>query len=674
MLKVKKILFITLSNIGDCFLTLPVLDSLKENFPEAKITVISGPRPKEIFIDNPKIEKLIIYDKHTSQKNKFNLFKELKKDNFDIVIDLRNTLFGALLPVGLRTSPFFKRPKNMHMKDAHLLKIKKMGFAVYPFRSFFRVSEKDKDYIDTILEKEGIRKEDNFIVISPGARSHVKRWPSAKFIELSKVLFNEFNIKVILVGDKDDTAVCRSIKEALGEIVIDFCAKTNINQLGRLLEKSSLVITNDSAVLHLASYLNRPVVAIFGPTSDKRYGPWSESYAVVKKEIYCRPCEKAQCRFNTLSCMQLIKVEDVILAARKILVPEYRVQSTEYKKDYKRILIVRTDRVGDVLLSTPVIKALRENYPSAYIAMMVNPYAKEIIEGNPYLDEVIVYDKEGKHKSWPRSMKFAMRLKKKRFDLAIILHPTNRVHLVTFFAGIPYRIGYNRKLGNLLTVRLEHEKHLGQKHELEYNFDLLRYLGIAVKDKSLFMPINPESEVWVRDIFAKEGIKESDKLLAIHPAASCPSKIWPVERFALVADKLAKDYGLKILVIAGPKDTAKAAALIKNMRSGVVDLSGKTSLSQLASVLRRSSLFISNDSGPVHLAVAVGTPVISIFGRNQLGLSPLRWGPLGRRDKVLHKEVGCLECLAHNCKKEFACLKAITVDEVVSAAGSILQP
>jgi ADP-heptose:LPS heptosyltransferase len=137
-------------------------------------------------------------------------------------------------------------------------------------------------------------------------------------------------------------------------------------------------------------------------------------------------------------------------------------------------------------------------------------------------------------------------------------------------------------------------------------------------------------------------------------------------------DRLADKYGLKVLLVAGPKDIVLAQNVIKNMHHRAVNLAGKTSVSHLASVLKRCKLFISNDSGPVHIASAVGIPVISIFGRNQKGLSPKRWGPVGKRDKILHKEVGCIECLAHNCTKRFACLKAITVDDVLGAADSIL--
>jgi len=672
---VNKILFITLSNIGDALLSLPVLDSLRLNFPAAQITVLSGERPREIFEDNPAVHKFILFDKKNRAGENIRLFNALRKEKFDLIVDLRNSFLGAILPAKHKLSPFLKIPASLrHMKDRHLYKVKdmvKIKDLAFPGRSLY-ASPADKERIDRLLKENNIREADRLIVVSAGARSHTKRWPQERFAELIKRLRAEFPVKIILVGDKDDVEINKNITKDAGLPVLDLSAKTTLRELACLLRKASLLITNDSANLHMASYLNIPVVAVFGITDDGQYGPWSEGSYVAKKEISCRPCSKAQCKFGTLECMSLVRVDDVLRPARDILRSSDLPPEASGTQDFKRILIARTDRIGDVLLSTPLIKALRDKYPQAYIAMMVSPYARDIVEGNPYLDKVIIYDKERLHKSWLNSLKFARGLKRKKFDLAFILHPTNRVHLVSFLAGIPKRVGYDRKLGFLLTDRIKHTKQLGEKHELEYNLDLLRYLGIEPQDKNLYMPIKPESEKWVRELFRQEGIHEADKLLAIHPAASCPSKIWSAERFAQAADKLAQKYGFKILVIAGPKDLKTAEVLVKHLRSGVINLAGKTSVSQLASLLKRCALFISNDSGPVHIACAIGTPVISIFGRNQAGLSPRRWGPVGLKDKILHK-AACIECLAHNCRKEFACLKAISVEDVVAAADAILK-
>jgi len=675
-LKINKVLFITSSNMGDVILALPVLDYLRENFPAAKITAMIGPRPKEILQDNPHIDRLIIYDKYSRLREKIKLFQELEKERFDLIIDLRNTFYGAFLPARYRTSPFLYIPGHIqHMKDRNLYRLQmalasRKPLAIKQARLFYSGSVEDENYINCLLKDNGINSENKIILVSPGTGGDTRRWDSQKFTRLCAALSRDY--KVVLIGSEPHRPITQYIYQNCPNKIFDFTGKTTLGQFARLLKKSVLLVTCDTGTLQLASYLDTPIVALFGPSDERKYGPWSNNYRIVTKDIFCRPCKKAHCRFKTVECMSLIKVEDVSRQIRDILVTDTRYPIAYSRGNFKRILITRTDRIGDVMLSTPVIKALRENYPNAYIAMMVSPYAKDVVEGNPYLDEVITYDKDGKHKSWGRSIKLGRNLKKKKFDLALILHPSNRAHLLTFLAGIPKRVGYDIKLGSLLTDRIKHTKQFGEKHELEYNLDLLRYLSIEPEDKSLFMPIRPESEKYVEGLFREEGIKNSDRLLAIHPGASCPSKVWPSERFAEAADRLAEKYGFKVLVVAGPKDTALAQNVIKRMRHPVLNLAGRISVSQLASVLKRCRLFISNDSGPVHISSALGTPVISIFGRSQKGLSPKRWGPLGEEDRVVSKTAGCVECLAHNCTRSFACLKAVSADYVVSVADSIL--
>jgi len=339
----------------------------------------------------------------------------------------------------------------------------------------------------------------------------------------------------------------------------------------------------------------------------------------------------------------------------------------------KRILIIRTDRIGDVTLSTPAVKALREACPGAHIAFMVRPYARGIVEGNPYLDEVIIYDKYGIHKGFFATLFFAWRLKMKRFDTAIILHPTNRAHIIAFVAGIPNRIGWGRKLPALLTISLKDEKYLGQKHEFEYTLDILKAVGVEISDKSLYLSVKEEDKASISAKLFERGVVDSDILLAVHPGASCPSKRWPLDRFASLIDRLRSHYDVRIVLVSGPEEAAQIAELKPALADKVVDISGETSVGELAALLKRCKLFISNDSGPVHIATAVGTPSIVIFGRKQPGLSPRRWGPTGKSDITLHKDVGCEMCLAHDCEKGFQCLKAVTIDEVFDAVERLLK-
>jgi len=341
-------------------------------------------------------------------------------------------------------------------------------------------------------------------------------------------------------------------------------------------------------------------------------------------------------------------------------------------RNYKNILVVRLDRMGDVVLSTPALKALRDAYPESRITFMVRPYVKDIVEGNPWANEIIIYDKA---KSFLENIKFIKKLRNKKFDLAIALHPTFRTNVIVFLSGIPKRLGLDRKsrMGIFLTDRVPDKKHLGLKHEMDYTLDILRYIGVNAKDRKMYVPVSRDSQIRTREALEKGGISESDTVVAINPGASCPSKRWPAKRFAEVADTLIKKHGVKIVVMSGEADKRIGKDMVSFMQEKCLDLSGKTTVGDIAGILKRSKLFISNDSGPVHVACAIGTPVVAIFGRSDRGLSPKRWGPSNKGDIVLHKYVGCLNCLAHNCVFGFKCLHAITVDEVVKSAEELLR-
>ena len=339
----------------------------------------------------------------------------------------------------------------------------------------------------------------------------------------------------------------------------------------------------------------------------------------------------------------------------------------------KRILVIRLDRLGDVILSTPVLDALRRTFPHAFIAMMVRPACREVLEGNPHLNEVIVYQKEGAHRTIRGTIRFARALRRDAFDTALVLHPSNRSHWIPWLAGIPRRIGYDRKSAWLLTHRLPHRKQEGEQHEVRYALDMLQVFGIAPGAPQPFMPIHPEAAKRIEMLVGDHAIQSAERLVAIHPSASCVSKRWMPQRFAEVADRLIAEHGVRVCVIGDEAAGPHAQAMVGAMRRPALNLVGQVSVAELAALLKRCELLISNDSGPVHVAAAVGTPVVDIFGRNQRGLSPQRWGPLGEGHVVLHKEVGCVTCLAHNCDIDFLCLTSLSAEEVYRAAVGVLQ-
>ncbi len=337
---------------------------------------------------------------------------------------------------------------------------------------------------------------------------------------------------------------------------------------------------------------------------------------------------------------------------------------------YKKILFVRTDRIGDVLVSTPALRALRKAYPDAWISMMVAPIAEQAVELNPDINEVLVYDKRAA--LWDQ-LEFLKTLRSRGFDLAVIAHCTNTVNWLVFLAGIPERIGFARRAGYLLTIPLANVKILGQKHEADHLLDLVALVGAKPAGRQPVLAFSTEDDAFAQTMLRKMGVSAKRPVVAVHAGSSSPSKCWPKEYFAQLLARLVQRDGMQVILVGGTSEMELSQSLIpKGSESRVVDFTGILNLRELAAMLSRCALLVSNDSGPVHIAVAVGTPTVAIFGRNRPGLGPQSWGPLGKRDIVLQKDVGCTVCLADACTIQFKCLTELSVDEVTQAVFRLI--
>jgi len=216
-----------------------------------------------------------------------------------------------------------------------------------------------------------------------------------------------------------------------------------------------------------------------------------------------------------------------------------------------RILLVRPDRIGDVLLSTPAVEALRKSLPEVFLVMLVAPEARDIVDGNPYLNTFLILDKKGEHRGFFGMIRLIRALREFQFDTAVVFHGTRRIHLALWLARIPERVGYDRKWGFLLTKRFKDVKVLGKKHESDYTLDLIRSLGLPVSGGKVTMPTTVESDLRMDRFLKEQGVREGDRLVAIHPGASCPSKRWPADRFADVADRLAAQPSMRVALVVG---------------------------------------------------------------------------------------------------------------------------
>jgi len=314
--KIKRILFITLSNIGDIVLTTPVLRVLSRNYPEAKLDVMVGPNGTELFRSHPAVFNVITYDKHIPMSAKRRLIRSLRSASYDLIVDMRNTLFPLMVGARYRTNPILLPPKSVkHKKGQHLWKLSTIGLNVEDADFYMHIPREDRGFINKILPN--VDRGRPLIAISPGAKSNIKRWPKENFSLLADRLIKELNVQVIMVGDKTDSPL---VKEIIAEkdVITDLSGRTSLCQLASVLSESDLLITNDSAPLHLAGAVDTKVLAIFGPTDPDAYGPTGKDDRIARKKIHCSPCGKAQCKFEH-ECMKYIEVEEVFNAAKEIL-------------------------------------------------------------------------------------------------------------------------------------------------------------------------------------------------------------------------------------------------------------------------------------------------------------------------------------------------------------------
>lgn len=315
--QVKRILVITLSNVGDIILTTPVIRALSEEFPDSRIDVMAGPNGKEIFEKDPRVFKLIIYDKHMPIAEKRRLQLKLKKLKYDLVVDLRNTIFPLLLGPKYRTATIQRFPKHtIHKKEQHLYRLKSLGIEKMEECTYIHIPKEDEDYISNMLKENGVS--EKIVVVSPGAKSHLKRWGIDGFANICDRLMDECKASVIFVGVDEDKDIVKRIADKMKNRPYNFINNTNIRQLASLLKKAKLLITNDSAPLHLGCAVGARILALFGPTDPKKYGPTGEFDLVISEKLSCSPCESASCGYN-YECMKSISPEEVFDAAKMMI-------------------------------------------------------------------------------------------------------------------------------------------------------------------------------------------------------------------------------------------------------------------------------------------------------------------------------------------------------------------
>ncbi len=338
-------------------------------------------------------------------------------------------------------------------------------------------------------------------------------------------------------------------------------------------------------------------------------------------------------------------------------------------KDVKKILIRSANWVGDAVMSLPAITSTRLSFPQADIAILTKPWVAEIFHNSPIVDRVILYQSPGIHQGIQGKWRLAQKLKEEGFELALLLQNAFEAALISCLARIPRRAGYNTDGRSLL---LTHPVACNQKikkgHQVDYYLEMVESLGFLSVRRTPYLEVSQEQQEEALRMLKSLGVRETEEIVGISPGATYGSaKQWFPERYGKLVEQIGKNLGARILIFGSHGDKKVALQVRQNARIPLIDLTGITTLAQAMALIARCRLLITNDSGLMHVAAALGVPLIALFGSTD----PQRTGPRGELCRVIGKPIPCAPCLKAECPDQRRCMELISVDEVYEEVKAI---
>jgi heptosyltransferase II len=337
-------------------------------------------------------------------------------------------------------------------------------------------------------------------------------------------------------------------------------------------------------------------------------------------------------------------------------------------KHRRRIVIYNVNWLGDVLFSTAVIRNIRYQYPQSYIACIIPSRCAAVLEGNPYLDEIILFDEKAKHMSLFGMLAFIGTLKKKKFDCAFLLHRSMTRAFIAWAAGIGERIGYGSAKQSFFLTQKISPPDIRRVHRIDYYLGVIRGAGLSIKDRHTNFFFSEQDLQAAETFLHQNAVHARDVIISLNPGGNWDPKRWKKENFAILADRLILEYGARIIFTGSPEDKELVSNIQSLMKSPSISACGILSLKQFAALCAKMSVFISADSGPLHIANAAGAKqIIALFGPTD----PRLTGPVPPdRVVIIQKNIGCsIPCYTVDCGDN-RCMKAISVDDVCAAVRS----
>ncbi len=335
----------------------------------------------------------------------------------------------------------------------------------------------------------------------------------------------------------------------------------------------------------------------------------------------------------------------------------------------KRILIVKLSSIGDVLLATPVAKAIRTAMPDSYIAWVVERKSADVVIGNPYLDEVFVLDRtkgrgfiQGVSRCVSSLLPLRSQLRPLHFDYSLDLQGLLRAALVSVLSGARRRVGFfDAREGSPLLYHIRHRPAADDLSVQQRNLDMLRSIGIESSDTSMYMPLGEDDRQFAASFFEENGLS-SENTVALIPATTWPNKHWVTERWSEVIDLLADKYSMRSVVMGSAADLPMVNRIVEGARAKPVVNAGSTSLKKAGAILEKCRASIGVDTGLMHMSVALGRPTVGLFGASA-------WRHFIRDENFVWvtKDFPCSPCNRHPTCKDADCMTAITASDVEEA-------
>lgn len=337
----------------------------------------------------------------------------------------------------------------------------------------------------------------------------------------------------------------------------------------------------------------------------------------------------------------------------------------------RNIIVRMPNWIGDLVMATPILADLRRAYPDARITAMCRSPICELLTEDPEIDELFCFSKASKYGRREERRNINEKLRKGKYDLGILLTHSFSSAWCFWLGRVKHRLGYQssgRKL--LLTHHIPFPQNIQNQHLVTTYKMLLEPLGLGVSDTAPSLYLTPKEKADAGEMLKQQGVPDGALVVGINPGATYGSaKCWLPERFRQVTERLLEDKDIYIVYFGDQVTTKLVEEICRDLPSRVINLAGQTSLRELASLISRCNVLLTNDSGPMHIADAIGTPIVALFGST----SEIVTGPY-RSGTFIHKHVECSPCYQRTCPIDFRCMKRIEADEVYEAVVNVLRP